>query len=788
MKRNTRSLLLAIVATGLASLAAHADPLAAGTEIGVDFGDAPAPDNNFNDAGFVQNGSIAVGSIIDTKGTVVDDVGFSWTSDPNTFGSSSGANVTAGDPSVFNSSNTDDWLGMSAPDGLLNSITLTFTGLDDALTYDLVIGAGGGASGVADTTWTADGRSFTTDAAATDGSAYGTLNSLSTDGSGNLVITGDGAGSRLDIAAVSALHLTATIPDTTLPAWVNPWPLVDSETSSGATARGQIDEDGTAYYVVLTDGAAPPSAAQVKAGTDASDVAALASGSIALSANVEGTEAFSGLGASTAYDVYFVAEDLATNLQPSPVLVEFTTISADITAPAWVVGWPQVDSETTDGALARGQIDEDGTAYFVVLADGAAAPSAAQVKAGTDASDAAALASDSIVLGANAEGTDAFGGLSANTAYDVYFVAEDLATNLQASPVLVEFTTSPPAALAVGTEIGVDFGGAPVSDNNFNDIPNVQTDSIAAGGIIDTTGTVVDGVGFSWTSNNNLFGDTGGVVTTAPAVFNSSNTDDWYGISDFEDANGDGLTGTITLTFSGLDDAFTYDLVIGGAGGAGDATAGRADTLWTVDGQSATTRAFETDGSAYVSFIGLSTDGSGNLVMTGTGTSDFDRPDIAVVSALHLTVTDGTGQTAFQAWATGGESFDGDANGDGVPDGVAFLLGAPTPATDATGLLPTATRTPGGLVLAFNCLPVADRGDAELRVEHSSDLGVLDPWLATVDEVPDADDPAADNGVTFVVDTVSAAPLNKVTATISSAEASDGKLFARLKGVENPSP
>jgi hypothetical protein len=83
---------------------------------------------------------------------------------------------------------------------------------------------------------------------------------------------------------------------------------------------------------------------------------------------------------------------------------------------------------------------------------------------------------------------------------------------------------------------------------------------------------------------------------------------------------------------------------------------------------------------------------------------------------------------------------------------------------------------------------VADRGDAELRVEHSSDLGISDPWLATVDEVPDADDPVADNGVTFVVDTISAAPLNKITATVSSAEASDGRLFVRLQGIETSNP
>lgn len=114
------------------------------------------------------------------------------------------------------------------------------------------------------------------------------------------------------------------------------------------------------------------------------------------------------------------------------------------------------------------------------------------------------------------------------------------------------------------------------------------------------------------------------------------------------------------------------------------------------------------------------------------------------------------------------------------------LVPAATPSTDASGLLPAISQSGGDLVITFNCLPVADRGDAELRVQHSSDLGNPDPWLATVDQVPDADDPTADNGVTFVVDTISAAPLNKVTATINSSEASGGRLFGRLMGTELP--
>ncbi|MGA0900093.1 MAG: hypothetical protein ACO3SO_06795 [Luteolibacter sp.] len=40
-----------------------------------------------------------------------------------------------------------------------------------------------------------------------------------------------------------------------------------------------------------------------------------------------------------------------------------------------------------------------------------------------------------------------------------------------------------------------------------------------------------------------------------------------------------------------------------------------------------------------------------------------------------------------------------------------------------------------------------------------------------------------DGKVSYVIDTVSEAPLNKVTATIDSSVASGGKLFGRLQAV-----
>ncbi len=151
-----------------------------------------------------------------------------------------------------------------------------------------------------------------------------------------------------------------------------------------------------------------------------------------------------------------------------------------------------------------------------------------------------------------------------------------------------------------------------------------------------------------------------------------------------------------------------------------------------------------------------------------------------------LLVNPGAGGAPYQTWATGGELFDADTNNDGVKNGLAWLLGAATPNTNATGLLPSVSQSGGALSMSFNCLPAAARGGATLKVEHSSDLGVLDSWTATTGVVPDATNAVPDNNVTFVVGAGPVGPpaLNSVTATISASAAAGGKLFGRLKAIE----
>lgn len=109
----------------------------------------------------------------------------------------------------------------------------------------------------------------------------------------------------------------------------------------------------------------------------------------------------------------------------------------DNTPPVNAAGWPKADTVTATGFTIRTQTNESGTAYYVVLADGAAAPTSAQVKAG-----AGAMKSGSILLAANTEGASAVTGLQPATAYDVYVVAQDSTINLQAVAAKVDVTTS----------------------------------------------------------------------------------------------------------------------------------------------------------------------------------------------------------------------------------------------------------------------------------------------------------------------------------------------------------
>jgi hypothetical protein len=180
----------------------------------------------------------------------------------------------------------------------------------------------------------------------------------------------------------------------------------------------QESSDGTTYSVVQL--------------YNSTNGAALANGIVV-------SQTFSTLNATTRYLKWIYSVKTNGNIALGAI-----TLAAAASAPTWTSGWPKAENQTPTGFTAKVNINTAGTSYFVVLPNGATAPTSAQVKAGTDA-DNAVLASNlkgTITCAAGStEYTSLVTGLNNATTYDVYFVAE-ASTLLQASPTMVSVTTT----------------------------------------------------------------------------------------------------------------------------------------------------------------------------------------------------------------------------------------------------------------------------------------------------------------------------------------------------------
>lgn len=168
-------------------------------------------------------------------------------------------------------------------------------------------------------------------------------------------------------------------------------------------------------------------------------------------------------------------------------------------------------------------------------------------------------------------------------------------------------------------------------------------------------------------------------------------------------------------------------------------------------------------------------------INTGADVRDFVNVALNTASAIAdntiLTVNSGT--VPYETWAGPGSAFDADTNLDGVPNGLAFLLGADNPNENAASLLPQPAYVAGeqgGLRFIFRIRNAANRGSARATLNWSQDLGISDPWVNNFAEVPDSSQTV--NGVVF--DIVSIGDLNQITATIPPTEGVNGKLFGRL--------
>ena len=109
-----------------------------------------------------------------------------------------------------------------------------------------------------------------------------------------------------------------------------------------------------------------------------------------------------------------------------------------------VTSSPSVTDILATVATFNATIDEAGTGYYVVVADGSTTPTATEVKAGTGSGGANAIDSGNSEMSANTEKSFSITGLTGDTAYDVYFVAEDSKPNTQTSVTSQDIQTEVP--------------------------------------------------------------------------------------------------------------------------------------------------------------------------------------------------------------------------------------------------------------------------------------------------------------------------------------------------------
>lgn len=127
---------------------------------------------------------------------------------------------------------------------------------------------------------------------------------------------------------------------------------------------------------------------------------------------------------------------------------------SDTTPPVFSSGYPKITDIRSTSVKVQVSMDEPGRVYFVLMADGSVAPTAAEVFSGSPSSGGLAGGNMDVASGGVVY-SHTLSNLSNRTSYDAYFIAQDDQTtpNKQATPVLVEFFTEQPK----DTILNVDF-------------------------------------------------------------------------------------------------------------------------------------------------------------------------------------------------------------------------------------------------------------------------------------------------------------------------------------------
>nr|WP_182312406.1 Ig-like domain-containing protein [Comamonas testosteroni] len=284
---------------------------------------------------------------------------------------------------------------------------------------------------------------------------------------------------------------------------------------------------------------------------------------------------------------------------------------------------PAISNATSGGFTISGSVTEASTFYYVVVPDGASAPTATQVINGQNASGSFANASGYQILNSSPyDFSLALSGLAASTMYDVYVVAKDSAGNSTSSVFKLDVTTAvannAPTTTVDSVQFSSDSGASAfdlVTNISAQTISGMLSAALATG---ETVQVSLDN-GASWTNATIAVGQTN--WSLSGQTLTGSNT------LQARVTNSGGSSSSYTHTYT-VDTTAPATPAAPALAAASDTGSSSSDNITNVTTPvltgtaevGSTVTLYDTDG---VTVLGISTaNGSGNWSITSISLSD----------------------------------------------------------------------------------------------------------------------------------------------------------------------
>ncbi len=212
-----------------------------------------------------------------------------------------------------------------------------------------------------------------------------------------------------------------------------------------------------------------------------------------------------------------------------------TTIKQDKTPPQWSDTYPKVESISASSFTLKIKINEAGIVYYIVINNNATPPTSQQVKDQKNYGTVTIISEDFVSIAKEVEASFVVTGLSANTDYDVYVVAEDSQSNIMSSPTKIDIKTtgsdSTPPDWISGYPQTANIGSTSFDLKvKINESGKVYYAVVSNGASAPTSAQVKSGTGFIKAGNSDVIANT--EATLSITGLNSNTSYDVYVVAE----------------------------------------------------------------------------------------------------------------------------------------------------------------------------------------------------------------------------------------------------------------